>query len=117
MFSPRRALPLSERVPLLENLGFHVINERTYRIAPASASEGEHVWLYDMTLERAFGGIIDIAVIEDPIEAAILALSRGLAESDGFNRLALEAGLSWRDVGHDAGARRAICARSASPTG
>ena len=51
-----------------------------------------------MTLERAFGGIIDIAVIEDPIEAALLALSRGLAESDGFNRLVLEAGLNWRDV-------------------
>ena len=34
-----RALPLSERVPLLENLGFQVVNERTYRIAPAGASE------------------------------------------------------------------------------
>jgi len=98
VFSRGGALPLSERVPLLENLGFHVINERTYRVAPASASEGERVWLYDMALERAFGGAIDIAAIEGPIEAAILALFRGLAESDGFNRLALEAGLSWRDA-------------------
>ena len=28
-------LPLSERVPLLENLGFRVVNERTYRVASA----------------------------------------------------------------------------------
>src|SRR3954471_25023491 len=98
VFSRGGALPLSERVPLLENLRFHVINERTYRVAPASASEGERVWLYDMALERAFGSAIDIAAIEGPIEAAILALFRGLAESDGFNRLALEAGLSWRDA-------------------
>ena len=51
-----------------------------------------------MALERASGGAIDIAAIEGPIEAAILALFRGLAESDGFNRLVLEAGLGWRDV-------------------
>jgi glutamate dehydrogenase len=98
VFSRGGALPLSERVPLLENLGFHVISERTYRIAPADASEGERVWLHDMTLERAFGGTVDIVAVEGPIEAALLALSRGLAESDGFNRLILEAGLGWRDV-------------------
>ena len=36
VFSRGGALPLSERVPLLENLGFRVINERTYRVAPAA---------------------------------------------------------------------------------
>ncbi len=51
-----------------------------------------------MTLERASGGAIDIAAIQDLIEAALLALFRGLAESDAFNRLVLEAGLGWRDV-------------------
>ncbi len=56
------------------------------------------VWLHDMALERAAGGAIDIAAIEGPIEAALLALFRGLAESDGFNTLVLEAGLGWRDV-------------------
>ncbi|HEX2136822.1 MAG TPA: NAD-glutamate dehydrogenase [Microvirga sp.] len=98
VFSRGAALPLSERVPLLENLGFRVINERTYRVAPAGSSEAERVWLHDMLLERAHGGAIDIAAIQGAIEAALLALFRGLAESDGFNRLVLEAGLGWRDV-------------------
>ncbi|KAA2237111.1 NAD-glutamate dehydrogenase [Salinarimonas soli] len=94
VFSRGADLTLSERVPLLENLGLRVVNERTYQIAPG----GERIWLHDMALERAAGGEIDIAAIERPIEAALLALLRGLAESDGYNRLVLEAGLGWRDV-------------------
>jgi glutamate dehydrogenase len=95
VFSLNLALPLSDRVPLLENLGFRVVNERTYRVAFRST---ERVWLHDMTLERASGGIIKIDEIQALIEAALLALFRGLAESDGFNRLVIEAGLGWRDV-------------------
>jgi glutamate dehydrogenase len=98
VFSRGASLPLSERVPLLENLGFRVVNERTYRIVPTGAGEADRVWLHDMALERASGAHIDIAAIEGPIEAALLALFRGLAESDGFNTLVVEAGLGWRDV-------------------
>ena len=98
VFSRGAALPLSERVPLLENLGFKVVNERTYRVMPPGASDSERIWLHDMVLERAAGGPINIDAIQGPIEAALLALFRGLAESDGFNRLVLEAGLGWRDV-------------------
>ena len=39
VFSRGAALPLSERVPLLENLGFRVVNERTYRVAAARRGE------------------------------------------------------------------------------
>jgi len=98
VFSRNTALPLSERVPLLENLGFRVVNERTYRVVSAGVSGIDRIWLHDMTLERASGGAIDIDEIQELIEAALLALFRGLAESDGFNRLVLEAGLGWRDV-------------------
>jgi glutamate dehydrogenase len=98
LFSRAAALPLSERVPLLENLGFRVVNERTYRIIPAGARGDGRIWLHDMALERAAGGEIEIAAIDELIEAALLALFAGLAESDGFNRLVLEARLGWRDV-------------------
>jgi len=98
VFSRNMALPLSDRVPLLENLGFRVVNERTYRVVSTGVSGMDRVWLHDMTLERAAGGPIRIDEIQHLIEAALLALFRGLAESDGFNRLVLEAGLGWRDV-------------------
>ncbi|MGF3023034.1 NAD-glutamate dehydrogenase [Methylobacterium aquaticum] len=96
VFSRGTALPLSERVPVLENLGFRVIDERTYRLKPEGA--GARVWLHDMVLERAGGGPVDVAAVEGPVEAALLALARDLAESDAYHRLVLEAGLGWRDV-------------------
>ncbi|MCW3475272.1 NAD-glutamate dehydrogenase [Limobrevibacterium gyesilva] len=98
LFSRGTALALSQRVPLLENLGFRVVNERTYRIAPADVPEAGRIWLHDMVLERASGAAIDIQTIHGPVEATLLALFQGRADSDGFNRLVLEAGLAWRDV-------------------
>lgn len=98
VYSRGTALPLSERVPLLENLGFRVINERTYRIAPAGSNENERIWLHDMALERASGGDIHVEHVDTGIEAALLAIFRDLSESDKFDTLVLEAGLGWRDV-------------------
>ncbi|HKH33080.1 MAG TPA: NAD-glutamate dehydrogenase domain-containing protein, partial [Beijerinckiaceae bacterium] len=98
VFSRGAPLLLSDRVPLLENLGFRVVNERTYRVAQAGGADTDRVWLHDMALERAAGGAIDIGAIEGPVEAALLAVFRGLAETDAFNKLVLEAGLGWRDV-------------------
>jgi glutamate dehydrogenase len=95
VFSLGEAVSLSERVPLLEGLGFRVINERTYRVE----TEGQPtVWLHDMTLERAASGPIDIEAIDPRIEAAMMALFHGLAESDRLNALILEAGLAWRET-------------------
>jgi glutamate dehydrogenase len=97
VFSLGEAVSLSERVPLLEGLGFRVINERTYRMASSGADQ-KTVWLHDMTLERAAGGVVDIEAIDPRIEAALMALFHGLVESDRLNALVLEAGLAWREV-------------------
>jgi glutamate dehydrogenase len=98
LFSLTTALPLSERVPILEDLGFRVLDERTYRIDVHGPGDAGPTWLHDMEIERASGAAIDVPAIEPSIEAALLALLRGLAESDGFNRLVLEVGVDWRDA-------------------
>jgi glutamate dehydrogenase len=98
LFSRGASLPLSDRVPLLERLGFSVVNERTYRVAPEGADQASRVWLHDMVLERASGAPIAIDEIETRVEAALLAIFRGVTESDGFNKLVLEAGLGWREA-------------------
>ncbi len=97
VFSRGVSLPLSARVPALENLGFTVIDERTYRIHE-KAADADRVWLHDMALERATGGPIDLDLLRRPLEAALMAIGRGLAESDAYNRLVIEASLGWRDV-------------------
>jgi glutamate dehydrogenase len=98
VFAIGAAIPLSARVPVLENMGFSVINERTYTIAPQGVSESERVWLHDMALARSAGGPIDVTVLDPMIEAALMAQFRGLSESDRFDRLVLEAGLAWREA-------------------
>ncbi len=92
-----RPLPLSERVPVLENMGFRVVDERTYRVEP-KADPARHVWLHDMLLERSDGGAIDLSECEARLAAAFLMIMRGGAENDGYNALVLAGGLGWRDV-------------------
>jgi glutamate dehydrogenase len=102
VFSRGAAISLSARVPVLENMGFRVVNERTYNILPqptvGEAAENARVWLHDMTLERADNGAIDVAKLDPTIEAALMAQFRGLAESDRFDQLVLVAGLAWREA-------------------
>ncbi len=92
-----RPLPLSERVPLLENMGFAVIDERTYVVEREEAAGGT-VWLHDMTLKRADNVEIDAEALDAPLESALMAVLQGRAENDGFNGLVLFAGMPWRDV-------------------
>jgi glutamate dehydrogenase len=94
VWSRERPIPLSERVPVLENMGFKVVDERTYRIVPGEAE----VWLHDMMLERADGQAFDLDATKGRLESAFMMVMRGRAENDGYNALVLTAGLQWRDV-------------------
>jgi glutamate dehydrogenase len=96
IWSFARPLPLSARVPVLENMGFRVVDERTYFIAAPEAKNG--AWFHDMLLERADGGMIDLDSGKAKLETAFMMIMRGQAESDGYNALTLLGGLAWRDV-------------------
>ncbi|MEE4013095.1 NAD-glutamate dehydrogenase [Roseibium sp. FZY0029] len=89
-------IPLSARVPLLENMGFRVINERTYRVTPADAPLS---YLHEMTLESRSGEDITFSdQLQSRLESMFMAVWTGQAEDDGYNRLVLTADLAWRDV-------------------
>ncbi len=113
VWSYNRPIPLSERVPVLENMGFKVVDERTYQIARGAKDAAQHdgrgdapsqalpeadVWFHDMVLERADGRAVDLEAHKHRLEAAFLVVMRGRAENDGYNALVLSAGLMWRDV-------------------
>ena len=92
VFSRGKPMPLSDRVPMLENAGFRVVAERTSEIA-----HGTRVWLHDMDLEPSASATFDAdaaALIED----MLTAVNAGLADNDGFNGLTLAASLAWRDA-------------------
>lgn len=92
------AIPLSVRVPVLENMAFTVINERTYHVTPAGAAEADGVWLHDMTLSFPQTSEDITGSLDEKIEEGLLAVFSDQAESDAFNRLILTAGLTWREA-------------------
>jgi glutamate dehydrogenase len=95
VFSQSRPISLSERVPVLENMGFRVVDERTYHIRPA---DGAEVWFHDMELESASGQPVDLAASESRLQACFLVVMRQAADNDGYNALVLAAGLGWREA-------------------
>jgi glutamate dehydrogenase len=97
LWSHARPIPLSERVPILENMGFRVVDEQTYAIAVGAPDKAD-VWLHDMMLERHHDDAADFNAASYELEATFLAVMAGEAENDGYNALVLAAGLVWRDV-------------------
>jgi glutamate dehydrogenase len=97
VWSHARPIPLSERVPVLENMGFRVVNERTYRIEPPTDT-APGVYLHDLRVEHADGRAVDLEALAQRLEACFRVVMGRRAENDGYNALVLEAGLPWRDV-------------------
>jgi glutamate dehydrogenase len=93
-----RPIPLSERVPVLEHMGFTVVDESTYHIETDNGGGHAQVWLHAMQLARRDGGAADIGAAKPRLDACFGAVMRGAAEDDGYNALVLAAGFSWRQV-------------------
>ncbi|MGY3484612.1 glutamate dehydrogenase [Bradyrhizobium sp. USDA 4011] len=99
VFSHGAPLSLSYRVPVIENHFLHVVNERTYQIAPRATPAPPPVWLHEMTIEASDGQPITISPeFSHRLEASIMAVVRDHAESDGYNGLILRTALGWREV-------------------
>ena len=97
IWSRDRPIPLSERVPVLEHMGFRVVDETTYQ-AQTSGRDAPDFWLHDMALTQADGAKAGLGILKPRLEACFMMVMRGRAESDGFNALVLAAGLPWRDI-------------------
>ncbi|HET7126983.1 MAG TPA: NAD-glutamate dehydrogenase domain-containing protein, partial [Lysobacter sp.] len=86
-------IPLSDALPMMENMGLRVITEHPYRIE----SNGETAWIQDFEVETASRDL-DVGGLDENFEEAFSQMWRGQAENDGFNRLILAANLSWRQI-------------------
>ena len=84
---------LTQLLPTLHNLGLEVLDERPYEIRRA---DGTTVYLYDLGLKYPEG--MDPVKTGSLLAEAFRAGMSGASESDYFDRLILEQGLSWRQV-------------------
>ncbi len=88
-------IPLSTRVPMLENFGFSVIDESSYLIRPKT---GPKAFLHEMQVDLASNQTVDIKEFNPRLERNIKSIWAGVCESDGLNHLALSAALEWDDI-------------------
>ena len=93
LFRPASPIPISDVLPTMENLGLKVISERPYDMdSPA----GGTLWIQDFELQHRTGLALDLPLIDGNLQDTFASVWNGHAENDGFNRLVLDAGLTWR---------------------
>ncbi len=89
------AIPLSDSVPLLENMGLRIDRETAY---PVTLPNKKTAWI----------SYLDVAckdkLLQSPLKSKIvfrdtlIAIYKQYAENDGLNQLVIAASLSWREV-------------------
>ena len=86
-------IPLSDVLPLMENMGLRVITEHPYRLQVGASP----IFIQDFEVAASVGAAA-VAAARGNFEQAFARIWSGDAENDGFNRLVLAAGLGWRQV-------------------
>ena len=89
------AVPLSDVLPILTDMGLKTLEEWGHTIRPADEAP---IHVHEFLLEDPRGESLSFNAVRDPFEAAFSAVWTGLTESDGFNRLVLELGIDWREA-------------------
>jgi glutamate dehydrogenase len=88
-------IPLSEVIPVLENLALFVKTERPHRI---TRSDGSVVWMHDFGTVHKEKRTLSLQGLRINFQEAFVRTWAGEAENDGFNQLILGAKLSWREA-------------------
>ncbi len=105
IFHRTSPLALSDVLPVLEHMGVRAISEMPFPVAPdLGPDRKETIWIHDFTLSvmrKPSGeavGDIDFGAVRGLFHDVFAGVWRGAAESDGFNRLALLAGMDARGI-------------------
>lgn len=94
MMQCHKGLWLTHVLPILDNFGLKVIEERPYEL---KLPDDLQVWISDFLIEGAdFADRFD--AIKEHFKQALTEVWNKQAENDGFNRLVLLLGLSVREV-------------------
>jgi glutamate dehydrogenase len=86
-------IPLSDAVPVFENFGFRVLEEK-----PWALDEGRLGYIHEFLLATRSGDATGVLERGKLVERAIADVLEGKAENDGFNHLLVATGIAQRDV-------------------
>jgi len=101
IYSRNGSIPLSRCVPVFEKMGLFAAFETGYPVRPGEKpvpDAPDVYWVHDLSMRSENGAPIDLDEVARRLEEAFVAVWSGYAENDGFNRLILAAGASWREA-------------------
>ena len=96
IYHQKRTLVLSNVLPILENLGFKVLEQISYYTHAQSGGKVRGIDVF--RVQDRSGEVIDVREHGERLKEALLALLGHQVESDSLNRLVLYGGLSVRQV-------------------
>ncbi len=113
LYHRESSVPLSARMPLLENMGLKALDENTHLVRPHGGNGEAHplIYLHEVSLDASDGGSVATDAF-DRLEDCFMAVWTQKADNDRLNALVLAAGIEWQQ----AAAIRA-CARYLRQTG
>ncbi len=95
IFRCENTIPLSEVLPVLENLGLLVVRERPYKV---SLDNDKQFWIQDFDLSLERGKELELDLVKDRFKEAFKEIVNGVVDNDGFNKLLILGGLSSRQI-------------------
>ena len=95
IFNLNNTIPLSDVVPILENMGLRVIFEQPHKFVK---SDGSIVWLSDFGLRREKKGDFDLLGVKEYFQECFHRIWINECENDKFNNLILSPVLDWHEI-------------------
>jgi glutamate dehydrogenase len=95
LLTPGERIALSDVVPVLENMGLRVADERPYELKPEGLGS---IWIYDIGVVCEFDVDLRIEATRTAFQDAFTQVWMGDLENDRLGALVLGAGLTGREV-------------------
>ena len=95
LYQAENTIPLSDVLPIIENLGLRAISERPFAL---QLSDRTQYWVNEFTMSYPNEEHFEFERIRQNFEDAFLKVWLEEAENDGFNRLVLSSGLTFREI-------------------
>ncbi len=95
IYGRESAIPLSDMLPVLENMGVRIMRGRPQKI---QTTQGDVYRILEFEIKRVDGLPFDYHQPGREFETTFIRCWHGDVENDGFNQLTLFAGLDWHRV-------------------
>ncbi len=95
LYSLGHRIPLSDILPILENLGLRTDTERPYQIV---LNKQRIFWISDFDLSCPLKDHFNLDVVKEIFKEALIQIISGNCINDGLNKLVLGAKLSWSEI-------------------